>query len=78
MQIKIEKSTGRRICRHDLCKKNPNLISDDGKIKKEVICAAVTITSSSGRSTAYYCRECIDHLYNDIKKILNPNLWILH
>ena len=78
MIINIEKSTGRRICRYQNCLKNENYISKDGKIIKGVICASITIQSSSGLSTAYYCKDCINYLYSDIKKILNPNLWILH
>lgn len=78
MIINIEKSTGRRICRYSNCLKNEKYITKDGKIKKGVVCASVTIQSSSGLSTAYYCRDCIDSLYLDIKKILNPNLWTLH
>lgn len=78
MKIVLEKSSGRAKCRARTCKKLELYISESGRIKKDSTCAAITMDSAAGWNTSYYCRDCIDTLYNDIKKILNPALWAFH
>ena len=78
MKIILEKSSGRAICRYYGCKKNPLYIGKSGRILKDTICAAITMDSAAGHNTSYYCRECVDKLYVDIKTILNPQLWVFH
>lgn len=78
MKIKLKKSTGRAKCRSQACLKKSEYINDKGRIKKDTTCVAITMQSSAGRNTSYYCRDCIDKLYDDIRKILNPNLWVFH
>lgn len=78
MKISLEKSSGRGICRFHGCKKNPLYIAPSGRIIKDTICAAITMSSAAGYHTSFYCRECVDQLYTDIKKILNPQLWSFH
>lgn len=77
MKIVLEKSSGRAKCRAKQCKKLEIYI-EKGRIKKDTICAAITMDSAAGWNTSYYCRDCIDTLYSDIKKILNPALWAFH
>lgn len=78
MKIRLEKSSGRAYCRNKDCSFNPDYISDKGRIKKDTTCAAITMDSSSGMNTSFYCRECIDKIYENMKKILNPALWAFH
>lgn len=56
----------------------PDYINERGCIKKDTTCAAITMSSAAGRNTSYYCRDCIDLVYEDIRKILNPKLWVFH
>jgi hypothetical protein len=75
MKIQLIKASGRAICRSRTCKQLPEYISEKGRIKIDTTCAAITMDSAAGYNTSYYCRDCIDQLYLDIKKILNPALW---
>ncbi len=75
MKITLEKSTGRAKCRSSSCKKMTIYISGSDRIKVGTTCAAITMDSAAGVNTSYYCRDCIDQLYLDIKAILNPALW---
>lgn len=76
MKIKLEKASGKALCRGKSCKLIQEYISDKGRIKKDTTCVAITMTSAAGWNTSYYCRDCIDQLYLEMKKVLNPNLWI--
>jgi hypothetical protein len=78
MKIELEKSSGRAKCRARDCKKLPEYITDKGRIKVNTTCVAITMDSAAGWNTSYYCRDCVDKLYEDIKKILNPKLWVFH
>jgi hypothetical protein len=78
MKIELEKSSGRGKCRSGYCKQNPEYISENGRIKAGTTCVAITMRSAAGRNVSYYCRECVDQLYEDVKKILNPKLWVFH
>lgn len=78
MRIALEKASGRAKCRNNSCKKKEEYISANGRIKSETTCAAITMDSAAGFNTSYYCRDCIEVIYEDIKKILNPKLWIFH
>lgn len=78
MKIELKKSSGRTKCRSNICLKKSEYISDNGRIKKDTTCAAITMDSASGYNTSYYCRDCIDKVYEDLKKILNSKLWIFH
>jgi len=70
--------SGRRKCRYHNCDKNPEYIAQNGRIKKGTTCAWISVEDASGSSCGYYCRGCIDKVYADLKKILNPNLWVFH
>jgi hypothetical protein len=76
MKLGLDKSTGKRKCRGTCCKKNPDYISTVGRIKKGTTCVWIAIDDASGGAVAYYCRDCIDTVYVEMKKILNPSLWI--
>ena len=78
MRIELEKSSGRAKCRNSKCKKNTKFISEAGRILKDTTCVAITMDSAAGYNTSYYCRECVDEIYDDIRKILNPKLWSFH
>lgn len=78
MRINLEKASGKAKCRSGKCRKLPEYIDDKGRIKAETTCAAIGTDSASGWHTSYYCRDCIDQLYDDIRKILNPKLWVFH
>ena len=78
MKIGLTKASGRALCRNRSCAKKPEFISDKGRIKKDTTCVWITIDSASGGGTAYYCRDCVDKLYLEMKKILNPNLWVFN
>ena len=75
MQVKLEKASGRAKCRHPQCKQLPEYINDKGRIKKDTTCAVIWADSATGWNSSYYCRDCIDTIHNDIRKILNPKLW---
>lgn len=76
MKILLKKSTGRVKCRNRNCKKNDKYINEKGRIRRDTTCIGITMDSGAGSNTSYYCRECIDEIYLDMKKCLNPNLWI--
>jgi hypothetical protein len=78
MKIALEKSSGKSKCRNKDCKKKPDFISDTGRIKSQTTCVAMTMESAAGFNTSYYCRDCIEQLYSDLKKVLNPALWVFH
>lgn len=78
MRIKLEKSSGRALCRNKTCKRNPEYISEAGRIKSGTTCVAITMDSAAGFNTSFYCRECVDELYQELKKVLNPALWSFH
>jgi hypothetical protein len=79
MKITLIKASGRAFCRSRDCKHLPEYITEKThRIKTGTTCAAITMSSAAGWNTSYYCRDCIDKLYLDIKTILNPALWIFH
>lgn len=78
MKIELEKASGKAMCRNKTCRKKPEYISENGRIKSQTTCVSFTMQSAAGFNTSYYCRDCVDQLYEDIKKILNPKLWIFH
>lgn len=77
MKIKLEKASGHAICRSGFCEAKSEYINK-GRIKRDTTCAAITMSSAAGTNTSYYCRDCIDKIYEEIKKVLNPKLWIFH
>lgn len=76
MKIELEKASGLAKCRSGFCLKKPEYISEAGRIKRDTTCVAITMRSAAGRNTSYYCRDCIDKIYEDMRKILNPKLWV--
>ncbi len=76
MEINIEKASAKAKCRGIKCKKLPEYINRNGRIKKGTSCAAITMDSSGGWHTSYYCRDCIDVIHLNMKAQLNPSLWI--
>ena len=78
MKITLEKASGRSKCRCDKCKRLPEYVDEKGIIKKDSTCAAIKTDSCSGSHVSFYCRDCINILYEDIRLILNPKLWIFH
>lgn len=75
MNIVVQKSNGRAPCRHFECAGNPEYINSKGKITKGTICAIITIDSAGGYNSSYYCRDCIDKIYLQVKTSLNSKLW---
>lgn len=78
MEITLEKASGRSKCRYQGCCNNPEFISKSGRIKKDTVCARIMTQGPGGWHGSHYCRECIDKIYIDLKKILNPALWAFH
>lgn len=78
MKIELEKASGKSKCRYDGCKCKPEYINDKGCIKENTTCAVITMKTAKGNATSYYCRDCIELLYVDIKMMLNPQLWVFH
>lgn len=76
MKIKIEKASGRSICRYHKCPRNDEFIAPSGRIRANTMCAVISAESASGWNTSYYCRSCVDLIHEDIKMHLNPKLWI--
>lgn len=72
----VTSNSNRRKCRYLTCQSNPDFITPAGRIKSGTTCAAITTNDATGFHTAYYCRECIDKVYKDIKAVLNSDLWI--
>jgi hypothetical protein len=75
MKIKLEKATGKSKCRGSDCYKNPEFIID-GKIKVGTTCAFITTRDAGGRAFSYYCRECLEKVHDEVRKTLDPKLWI--
>ena len=65
-------------CANHSCKKDAkhliNILGDVWYIKIETTVAVV----SMGGKEEYYCRGCIDDLYQMIKTKLDPKLWAFH
>lgn len=78
MKLGLEKASGRSKCRYHLCSNNPEFISDKGRIKKDTVCAWISTVGPGGAHTSHYCKGCIEKIYIDLKKILNPTLWAFH
>lgn len=73
MRAKLERASGRSICRGPNCKALPEFVLD-GKIVKGSSCASITLFGAAGGVTAYYCEDCIEDVINYLKKELDPNL----
>ena len=63
------------------CKKLPQYI-DNGAggqsfIKKDTIFLILTLVKGFESIKSYYCRDCIDVIYRDLKPILDHKLWTL-
>jgi hypothetical protein len=78
MRLGLEKASGKSKCRHENCSHNPEFITDKGRIKAGTTCVWISTQGPSGWHTSYYCRDCVSKIYEEMKKILNPNLWIFH
>lgn len=75
MKMSLQQSSGRAKCRHQKCEQKPEY-NELGKIKKGTTCALISTDGPRGWHTSYYCRDCIEKIYLDFKKVLNHNLWI--
>ncbi len=80
-QFSIEKANGYQQCSYHDCHSLPEythriLNGADPLIKRDTICARMVIWCGGEQYTRYYCRDCIPRLYEDMKKVLDPNLWI--
>lgn len=76
MRIGLDKASGKAKCRYEKCKRKPEYISVKGRIKKDTTCAWISAQGAGGWHTSFYCRDCIDDIYQEMKKILNPQLWV--
>jgi hypothetical protein len=76
MKIRVDKAPKSAKCRGNNCKKLPEYINRKGRIRKDTSCAILSMDTSSGWATAFFCRSCIDQLYLDMKMALDPKLWI--
>lgn len=77
MQIGLEKASGLAKCRSESCPKNPEYISKAGRIKSGTTCVCISMQSAAGWHSTYYCRDCIEQIYIDMRKVLDPKLWAL-
>ena len=76
MKIELVKASGKAICRHKDCSKNPDYISgSSGRIKKGTICCFMSVWGANGYTKVFFCRECLEKIYNEVKVKLNPKLW---
>ena len=80
MKIELIKASGRCLCRGISCPANPEHVAivgryGDKKIVKGTTCAAISMWSAGGWNTSYYCRDCIQIIHDEMRKILNPKLW---
>lgn len=66
-------------CAHPECKKNPkymvNILGSVWYIRVDTTVAVVTV---GGSRAEYYCRECIDELFNEVRTKLDSKLWAFH
>ncbi len=76
MNFTLEKASGRAKCRYSKCERKPEFISANGRIIKDTTCIWVGIMGAGGYCSACYCRDCIDKIFVEMKKNLNPNLWV--
>lgn len=80
MKIKLLKAKDNmHRCNYDGCEKNPEYTTKAGSIRKGTICASIRVYSanrSKSHILNYYCRSCIDKVYNDVRASLNSNLWV--
>ena len=76
MQIELKKSSGKPYCRPPRCKRNSDYIDSNGRIKKDTVCCKITIRTASGSRSAFFCRECLEKIHDEIREKLNPKLWI--
>jgi hypothetical protein len=78
MEIEIKKASGRALCRGTNCKRSPEYVKPNGNIVRGTSCAYIVIQTAGLVYSAYYCRDCIDDLYQKMKEKLDTNLWIFH
>jgi hypothetical protein len=78
MRLGLEKASGRAKCRHEQCQRKTEYINEKGRIKSGTTCVWISTEGAGGWHTSYYCRDCVDKIYEEMKKILNPKLWIFH
>lgn len=81
--IKIEVfkvDISRMQCDNVNCKRLPEYfdqILNSFFLKRGTICASITIETNIGEyGRQYYCRDCIDEIYQKIKSKLDSKLWI--
>jgi hypothetical protein len=79
MKITLENASGLSLCRSGSCLANPDYINTKtGRIKANTTCAVLAVRSASGVNKSYFCKGCLEKLYNDIRIILDPTLWVFH
>lgn len=77
MKVSLQKSNGKYKCRSLKCKSNPEFISKSGRILKDTTCVYIVSDGASGSCHSYYCKDCLKELLSDLKKVLDPKLWLL-
>lgn len=83
MLVQLIIANGKCQCRNPQCTKNPEYIITNknwptrpGRIKKGTTCASIRLDSANGWNTSYYCRDCLVALHDEVRKVLNPKLWL--
>jgi hypothetical protein len=79
MKIEIIKAPLGEYCLHHACTRDKRYVSPKGRIKRNTTIAKLTIpfkSKSYPQRTVYYCRNCIEQILFDARKILDPKLWI--
>lgn len=77
IQIHRLQSTGIH-CTNKECKRNPNyMINILGSVWYIKVDTPVAIVMMGG-TAEYYCRDCIDWLYQYLKTKLDSKLWAFH
>jgi hypothetical protein len=81
MELKIISASGRAICRGEHCKGLPEFIIklgvfryNNNRIRKDTQCLMITMWSAAGGTTAYYCSDCMNNIYVEMRSVLDPKL----
>jgi len=69
------KLSGEFCCNNENCKKLPNYISRNDFIKRGTVMLGIKMNAYDW-CEYNYCRDCIDHVFNDIKMNMDSSLWV--
>lgn len=70
-----------KYCHNNKCPRNPlyhekcNRFLSHTRIKTNTVCAELTIEGYDRTLTVFYCRDCIDLIFKDLKLVFDSKLW---